>query len=165
MIAGIDYSTRAIDVVIVPADADHGDAAIPRATVRSARVPQERPSRRPGHAAFLTVELLADVAGYAVTHVWIEENFTHRGTATRALLPIQGAVMAAAFRSGWRDVDLISANAWRRHHDLPFQGDKATYVAAALTMEPTLPRDISDHLAEAYLIAIAGRDMLNGRAR
>lgn len=165
MIAGIDYSTKAVDVVIVPADADHGDPDLPRATIRCERIPQGTPVRRPGHAAFLTVQMLADVAGYPVTHVFIEENFTNRTNAARALWPVQGAIMAAAWRPGWRDVALISTNSWRRHHALPFQADKPTYVAAALTMEPTLPRDITDHTAEAYLIAIAGRDILNGQTR
>lgn len=167
VIAGIDWSSQAIDVVIIPADHDHGDADLPRATIRHAAIPQERHARarRPGHAAFLTVDLLADVAGYAVTTVYVEEGFTHRWNAAAALWPIQGAICAAAWRPGRRDVTLVPPNAWRAWHDLPFRADKDVYVDAALAREPALPRDITDHTAEAYLIAIAGRDMANGRRR
>jgi hypothetical protein len=165
VIAGIDWSTKALDVVIIPADHDHGDADLPRVTVRHAAIPQETKVHRPGHAAFLTVDLLADVAGYPVTFVFVEENFTHRTNAAVAMWPIQGAICAAAWRPGRREVALIPTNRWRKHHALPFQADKPTYVAAALTREPSLPRDITDHTAEAYLIAIAGRDILNGRTR
>jgi hypothetical protein len=167
MIAGIDWSSQALDVVIIPADADHGDADIPRATIRHAAIPQEKHARarRPGHAAFQTVEQLADVAGYPVTTVYVEEGFTHRWNAAAALWPIQGAICAAAWRPGRRDVLLVPPNTWRAWHDLPRQASKAVYIDAARAREPSLPHDITDHTAEAYLIALAGRAMLNGRRR
>lgn len=165
MIAGIDWSTRAIDVVILPVDHDHGDVDLPRVTIRHAAIPVDDVARRPGHAAFLTVDLLGDVAGYAVTHVFIEEGYTHRWNAAAALWPVQGAIAAASWRPGRREAHLIAPNTWRAWHGLPHRAPKDVYVDAARVREPALPHDITDHVAEAYLIAAAGRAMLNGRSR
>lgn len=162
LVAGIDWSTKAIDVAIIPLDHDHGDADLPRVTLRRDALPHVDADQRPAHAAYITTILLRSVEGYDVRHVFVEEPWTRSFRAAGAMFPVYGAILAASWLppDGRRRVSGLSATRWRQTLKLGRALDKQSYVQDALRREPELPRTISDHQAEAYLIALAGRHLL-----
>ncbi len=161
--AGIDWSAEAIHVGLIPMDPDHGDPDLPSYTLRHESIPNHDRFLRPAHAAYLTNQLLTDVAGVPVLHVWLEEAYGHYRKTDRALLPIQGAITAAAWRpAGRRHVYGIRPDSWRQTLGLRLRGKtlKDDSITAAYELEPNLPVHTSHHMAEALLIAHAGRHLL-----
>jgi len=164
LVAGVDYSTQAIDVCLIPFDPDHGDPELADLTFRRAGIPQHTPHLRPVHAAYIMQRLLEPVAGAEVQWVWIEEAWgAHRNT-DRVLLPVYGAIMAASWLpQDRRDVFPITADEWRKVHQLKKQaGDakKAQSMARAFELSSDLPVNTTHHSAEAFLIAWAGRRLI-----
>jgi hypothetical protein len=165
IVAGIDWSSKAIDVALIPLDTNHGDAELENVTLRRDAIPQIDPLERPWHAANITVQLLRDVAGYTVSDVFVEEPWTRSWTAAGAMFPVYGAILAGG-RLGGRRIHALSSNQWRTLLNLPRRLEKASAVEDAIRREPLLARSpITDHAAEAYLIALAGRKVVRRELR
>jgi hypothetical protein len=164
LVAGVDYSSQAIDVCLIPFDPDHGDPELSDLTFRRAGIPQHTPHLRPVHAAYIMQQLLADEAGASVGWVWIEEAWGPHRNTDRALLPIYGAIMAAAWLpQDRRDVFPIKADEWRKVHGLRKQAGadkKAQSMTRAFELASDLPVNTTHHSAEAFLIAWAGRRLI-----
>lgn len=159
IVAGIDWSSKAIDVALIPLDRGHGDAELENVALRRDAIPQIDPVYRPFHAFQITVQLLRDVAGYPIVDVFVEKPWTRSWTTAGANFPVYGAIQAAAALNH-RRLHLIDSNTWRTLLRLPRSLDKPIAVQEAINREPTLVRNgspLTDHAAEAYLIALAGR--------
>jgi hypothetical protein len=156
IVAGIDWSSKAIDVALIPLEPDHGDPTLERVTLRREAIPQIDPLERPYYAAQATAHMLQDVAGYPVVDVFVEEPWTRSWIAAAAMFPVYGAILASG-RLHRRNVHALSSNQWRALLDLPSRLEKSSAIDDALVREPSLPRTITDHAAESYLIAVAGR--------
>lgn len=173
LVAGVDFNSEQIDVAIIPLDLDHGDPDLPVATFRVEKLPPNHghTDLRPVHAAYLMQRLLAPVNGYDVTQVWVEEPFTMSMQSAKVLGGIFGAVKAGSWLPrDRRHVESISADAWRAILGMKKRGPnsdlkQASKEKAGELYGPGMILALSDHLAEALLIAHAARqEMTRGAA-
>jgi hypothetical protein len=146
-LAGIDYSTRAIDIVFFDPDELAGELpwwnhydlpAVGNAFERTREVAQVLPARRS--------VLWEDVYGVA-----IEEAYGHGGSAA-PLVRVQGAILSCLPPE--LEVRAFSAGYWKTRVGLPGNASKERvreWVMAELATEPAWPQDACD----AYCIARA----------
>lgn len=164
LVAGIDFSTQAIDACLIPFDPDHGDPELSDITFRRAGIPQHTAHLRPVHAAYIMQRLLEPVAGAEVSWVWVEEAWGPHRNTDRVLLPIYGAILAAAWLpQDRRDVSPITVDEWRKVHGLKryaAEDRKRQSITRAFELARDLPVTLTEHAAEAYLIAWAGRRLI-----
>lgn len=164
LVAGIDFSTQAIDAALIPFDPDHGDAELPAITFRRAGIPQHTPYLRPVHAAYITQQLLQPVAGAEVSWVWLEEAWGPHRNTDRVLLPVFGAILASSWLpQDRRDVATITVDEWRKLHGLNRTAGadrKQQSITRAFELARDLPVNLTHDAAEAYLIAWAGRRLI-----
>jgi hypothetical protein len=152
MLCGIDFSTKQIDAALIPLDPGNHDVAA--VTFRTAPIQSGlRGADRIRDAAHAARQLLFDVKGYEVASVWIEEPFGAYRTADRALLPLMGALVAAIPQR--MSVAVIGVQEWRRALGLPGSLTKVAAIDEATTRSGF--DAITEHQAEALLVALAGR--------
>lgn len=147
LLAGIDWSSRALHAALIPIDPDHDDPTCPPVTFRVEDLP--RPGGDPVHriraVQHHTRELLrspscGDNISW-IASVWIEEAFGRYRNADRTLLPIYGAIIAGV--APHIAVSSLSAVQWRKELGLKLG---ATSTAEAKAEAQTLVLDwLSDH--------------------
>jgi hypothetical protein len=185
LLAGIDLSTKRIDAALIPADPD--DTTVPPVTFRRFDLPrmptdctaQYRSVERCRVVREAMRELLQPVIWktrsvgrstgpgpvHDVLSVWVEEPFGPRNKATNALREVYGGILASIPPHIERAA--IAPQEWRRAHvpDVAHFGwtkdDSITYACQHLyTHDPRhMNTVIDDHMAEALLIALAGREL------
>lgn len=174
LLAGIDWSSKAIHAALIPLDTDHGDPTQPPVVFRTMTLPKPTgdATLRIRAARYATRELLTpDVAT-----VWVEEAYGTFRTSDRVLLPIQGAIVAGVPTG--MTVALITADAWRR--ELGLKTGRTTSVDAKAEAESyamdwlsdNLPRSGNtvgfrvpdEHEVDALCVALAARQILNREA-
>jgi len=162
-LVGIDFSSHAIDAAIIPTDPDAG--LRPLTLRRFVFTKHADQAGRIVQAAAGARQLIGDVDGHPISSTWVEEPYTHRWPAARALLPIYGAIIAATgFPQTRRSATGITAQDWRQTLHMPARASKEEAIQRArdwiLTFaQPELAFNLSEHAAEALLIALAGRHL------
>jgi hypothetical protein len=173
LLAGIDISTKELTAALIPLDADHGDTACPPVVFRAELLPQTHDDGVFYRDLRTAVSFL--VSGRDVQLVYVEKP---RGPyAVRQLNAVYGAVMAAIpvgiARAG------IEPQEWRIELGLPRNLKKPAAIEAATdwlaprssldggqTWTPMkLNYSITEHQAEALLVALAARQLNNGHFR
>lgn len=181
LLAGIDFSTTQLDAALIPLDKDHGDPTCPPITFRRAQIPQSPDKSQRCRLRLVVLKLLSGipitdgttthVPGHDVCLTYVEEPYGRYRTSDRALLPIYGALICAPQTHATG----IHVQEWRRELGLPGNLKKDHAVDAAWTWladhwHHITPRDrltagkLDEHMAEALLIALAGRQ-INDRQR
>jgi hypothetical protein len=162
LVAGIDFSSVAIDVAIIALDPESDANPL---QIRSLPIPQRSdPTQRCITAAKATASLLSDVEGHPVSSVFIEEPWTRSWNAARALFPIYGAILASAGSPTRRSATGITATDWRTTLGMPARASKNEAIQRARDWILTNAHaeqafNLSEHAAEALLIALAGRHL------
>lgn len=157
VLAGVDFSTKAIHVAFVPLDPDVD--VRPMLAVRE--LPKTRDPAERVRAARRTLRFLLRCVetmpwGLDVTSLWVEEPIGQYRNADRALLPLYGALLTCHTAATG-----ITAQDWRHALGIAPRASKADLIAHAHRLAAgTLPAAIDDHCAESYLVAIAGRKLI-----
>lgn len=160
MIAGIDFSTVAIDVVLLDEDTNHAthhrrrlDTGPGKAFDRIRRIRDAMPAR----GAWLDSGVVA---------VGIEEPFNRATMGGQVpLLMAIGAIVATLPLA--LPVGLLRADDWRKACGLPIRGQRDQLKRAAVDFAARnwidLPAVIDDNVADAFCIAWAMRDLAEKR--
>jgi len=165
VIAGVDFSTRAIHAALIPLEHGNGEPPI---VLRHEPIPESPdPLRRYYEARMATRRICADTDGHPVNLVIVEQPMGR--FAVRPLWAMFGAIVGSV--PGVASVTALDAQAWRRELGLPARLTKQAAIEKALdwlyaTRAFTAPRantTLSEHHADAILIALAGRQQ-NQRA-
>lgn len=180
LLAGIDWSSKAIHAALIPIDPDHGDPTTAPVTFRHEPLPdlQGDPTIRIRAAARSTRELLrSHWPDTLIMSAWIEEAYGRFRNSDRALLPIYGAIVAGV--PVGVPVAGIRSHDWRKELGLQIG---ATSSAEAKAEAQTLVLDwLSDntpadsdgtkafrvpdeHEVDALCVALAARQILNREA-
>jgi hypothetical protein len=174
LLAGLDWSSRAIHAALIPLDTDHGDPSCPPVAFHTITLPKPcgDDTIRIRAARYATRELLTP----DVHSVWVEEAYGTFRTSDRVLLPIQGAIVAGVPTG--TTVALITADAWRR--ELGLKTGRTTSADAKAAAESYIMDWLSDHTpagggivgfrvpseheVDALCVALAARQILNREA-
>jgi hypothetical protein len=188
-LAGVDFSTHAIHVAIIPLDPDHGDPETPAVIFRHEPLPslagnavtRIREARR-----LMRRELLRPTRRYEsadidyIAHVTVEEAFGRFRNADRALLPLEGAIVGGV--PDHMTADLLTPYAWRKELGLRIgaatsaeaKAEANTYVldwlsdntpASSVDGVPMKAFAMPDeHETDALCIALAARQILHREA-
>lgn len=188
LVAGIDFSTKRIDVALIPLEDDHGDRRVPPVRFTGHDFPdftlahwrRQGPSAqfRSQHRCHEVAEILPILLNIVdpiddPPAVFVEEPFGGgRGghtTADNPLREIYGAILAVALATP------LSPNQWRRELGLPGPAKFTKFDAirhaadwiSAQDWDPfwdqihdPRPAYPDEHKAEALLVALAGRAQL-----
>ena len=155
-IVGIDFSTRAVDFVVL--DETTGEARHARRGLH-------------GRDALERTRTIRDVMparGWWLDHVCavaIEEPFARGQGGGYTLQLALGAILACL--PARLELRLIRADDWRRECGLPMRGERADLKAAAVTYaRGHAPFPIlDDNMADAYCIALAAWRILDREAQ
>lgn len=172
LLAGLDFSSRAIDAALIPLDP--ADTSTPPVTFRRFELPvfkpgattsQYRSVERARTVAFVPMLLLGSLheGGPDVECVWVEEPFGHSQNVMRELY---GGILASI--PTHVAVSTITPAQWRKHHGIS-SGKAVSKIYAWNAMATFYPecdnRFPDEHQADALLVALAGRDLEHaGRA-
>jgi hypothetical protein len=157
LVAGIDYSTLAVDVVLLDEDTD--DATHHRYRLDDgpgdalARVRRVR-DRMPARSSWADAGVLA---------VALELPFSRGKMAGNdRLMMCAGAILACVHPAV--DVDLLRADDWRSACGLPIRAPREVHKRNALAFAadrwPSCPEPLSDNAADAFCLAWAMRARL-----
>ncbi len=172
LLAGIDFSSIAIDAALIPLDP--ADTSVPPVEFRRFELPAFKPKTttsqyrsvercravRRATADFWAASLYGYDTFLSTTCVWIEEPFGHSQNVMRELY---GAILASI--PPHIAVSTITPAQWRKHHGIDNEKHTSVAHAGAFVMTQALRGrmsgciDIDHHMAEALLIALAGRDL------
>lgn len=154
--AGVDLSSKAIDIVLLDEDGNRArherrrlDLPSGGALARIRRVRDRMPAR-------------AEWRDQGVLEVCIEEPFA-RGNM-RGQVPIL-MVIGAILQTIPPEIPLaiVRADDWRRVCDLPIRGTRETLKKAAIDFAgdhwPNHPAPLDDNMADGYCIAFACREL------
>lgn len=169
LLAGIDWSTKALHAALIPLDEDHGDPSCPPVVFRYEELPKlgadpvARIREAQAAVQVVTRSYLPTLDDrHDVVSVWVEEAWGNHRNTDRALLPIYGAIV-----SGIRDrqtVAGISAREWRKELGLDLRLTKEGAVREAQDwlwqQGPRRSYRLDEHQAEALLVALAGRQIM-----
>lgn len=188
---GVDFSSKRLDVALIPLDADHGSDC-PPVTLRHHVLPVWRPaSTTPQYRSVERCRLVRDamrkltaalympmgagvlwLGDHHVAHVCVEEPFGSGRKADNVMRELYGAILASIPPHIQRDT--IGTQEWRRiiwprddtrlpdHIALPPDGWK---TRAIFTAHLDTSLDMDEHEAEAYLLAVACRTRMDADAR
>lgn len=179
LLAGIDLSTKRLDAALIPLDPDHGDPNCPPVVFRHVLLPNEkgatplyrrveraRAMRRLVHELLkpvpYTLPAPHQIATHDVASAWLENpRGRHRNDAlTGTFDAIAAAIPSHIIVAG------LDPQEWRRELGLPARMPKASaqiWTRDWLSDQGVVHRGAhppDEHLAEALLVALAGRQIL-----
>lgn len=155
MLAGIDFSTRAIHAALIPLEHGNGE---PHVAFRHIAIPKSpNPLDRYYQARLAMRTLCQDEKGYPIHLVVVEQPMGRFGV--RPLWGMFGAIVASV--PGIAAVTALDPQTWRRELGLPPRMTKEQAIAEAAMLLGL--GGLDEHSAEALLIALAGRQ-INNRA-
>lgn len=181
LLAGVDWSSKALHAALIPLDPDHDDETCPPVTFRSVRLPPLLGDgiHRIRSVRQATRELLVHHPNEVHT-VWIEEAYGQHRNTDRVLLPIYGAIVAsvplymtvAGLRAydwrqelGLRIGAATSAEAKAEAHTYALDWLSDNTPASLVDGVPTKAFRMPDeHEVDSLCIALAARQILHREA-
>lgn len=165
LIAGIDWSTKQIDVSLIPLD-----PSTKYLLFRTAWLPKTERERAAGKCVERLLlpdseweGVTATDAGKLHVHpirsVWLEEPWGPHRNTDRILLPLYGAMLSHIEQP----CGTMSAREWRAALGVSPNSKKEDMIAEAIRLRDafSMPaRGFTEHQAEAFLLAVVGRDLI-----